>query len=90
MRKTQNKGNKPYWVIAVVILYAWQILNFWMHQDLANHYLECLQVNTELRQETLELRQKVLELRQEVLELRKDILAPIEELYNILIDSEIQ
>lgn len=90
MRKTQDKRNKSYVIIAIVILYAWQFLNFWTHQDLVNHYLEYFQANTELRQETLELRKKVLELRQEVLELRKDILAPIEELYNILIDSEIQ
>lgn len=83
MRETQNKGNKPYVIIAITILYAWQLLNFWTHQDLINHYLECCQKN-------MELRQKVLELRQEVLELRKDILDPIEEFCNILIDFETQ
>ena len=59
MREIKDKENKPYMIIAIVILYAWQILNFWTHQDLTNHYLEC-------RQENMELRQKILELHQEV------------------------
>ena len=83
VKQTKNNGNKPYAVIAIVILYAWQILNFWTHQDLINHYLEC-------RQENVELRQKVLELRREVLELHKDILEPLEEIQDILESFESQ
>lgn len=89
-KTTQNKENKPHWVIAIAILYAWQLLNFWTHQDLINHYLECRQENVELRQKVQELRQKVQELHQKVLELEEDILAPLEEIYNILIDFESQ
>ncbi len=63
-------------VIAIVILYAWQLLNFWMHQDLINHYLEC--------------RQKVVELYQKVMELQNDILEPLEEIQDILESFESQ
>lgn len=66
----KGKENKPYMIIAIVILYVWQILNFWSYQDITNHYLEC-------RQENVELRQKVLEL-------QKDIQNPLEEIQDIL------
>lgn len=65
MRKTQHKENRPFVIIAIVILYTWQFLNFWMYQDLTNHYLECCQENVELRQKVLELRQEVLDLHQD-------------------------
>ena len=72
----QNKENKPYMIIAIVILYVWQILNFWSYQDLTNHYLECRQENGELRQK--------------VLELQKDIQDPLEEIQGILKKIESQ
>ena len=70
VREIQNKANKPYIIIAIVILYVWQILSFWTLQDLTNHYLEC-------RQENVELRQKVLEL-------QRDIQDPLGEIQSIL------
>ena len=79
----QSKENKPYVVIAIVILYAWQILNFWTCHDLVNHYLEC-------RQENIELRQKVLELHQEVQGQYKDIWDPLAEIQSILKEFETQ
>lgn len=78
----QSKENKPYVVIAIVILYAWQILNFWACQDLANHYLECRQENMELSQEILGLQQEALNLHQrtlDALEERNQVLESLED-----------
>lgn len=70
----QDKRNNIAIVIAIIVLYVCQFLNYWGRQDLINHYLEC--------------RQKILELQQDILELHKGIQEPLEEIHNILKNFE--
>lgn len=69
--------------MAIITLYVCQFLNFWAHQDLIEHYLECRRQNTELHL-------KVLELHQDIYELHKDIQEPLKKIYNLLNDFEVQ
>lgn len=78
------ENRKKFLLITAIIAFCiCQLLNFWAHQDLIEHYLECRQQNTELRL-------KVLELDQEIYELHKDIQEPLEKIYNLLNDFEVQ